>query len=217
MDFEEIHLETRRRARIISSQRLEAQAPQQPLCYVLHGYGQLASEVLNGMSRVVDDRRLFIAPEGLSRFYLDEHRRVGASWMTREDRLLEMEDQIDYLNRVHRHVIDEREVLPQTTTVLGFSQGVATATRWLARGEIEARRLVLWGASIPPEFLESGAPSALRSVSIATVVGSRDHLFPEEARENQSQWLEREGLDYEELSFEGGHRFDDDTLTRLFP
>src|SRR2546425_5855384 len=57
---------------------------------VCHGYGQLASRFLERFRPIAAERRCIVAPEGLSRFYLTEspaERRVGASWMTREDRL----------------------------------------------------------------------------------------------------------------------------------
>src|SRR2546425_1041706 len=63
------------------------------LWFVCHGYGQLAGRFLRHFEPLDDGSRVIIAPEGLSRFYLSEspaERRVGASWMTREDRLVEM-------------------------------------------------------------------------------------------------------------------------------
>ena len=62
---------------------------------VCHGYGQLASRFLEKLRALDDGTRYLVAPEGLSRFYLSEspaERRVGASWMTREDRLAEIAD-----------------------------------------------------------------------------------------------------------------------------
>jgi hypothetical protein len=55
--------------------------------FVLHGYGQLAERFLTECGALDDGTRLIVAPEALSRFYVDRaHRVVGASWMTREDR-----------------------------------------------------------------------------------------------------------------------------------
>ena len=59
---------------------------------LLHGYGQLARFFLNKFEGL-EDGLLIAAPEGLSRFYLDaQHQRVGATWMTREDREHEIGD-----------------------------------------------------------------------------------------------------------------------------
>src|SRR6266704_6639708 len=68
--------------------------------FACHGYGQLAGRFLEKLRVLDDGTRYLVAPEGLSRFYLSESataRRVGASWMTREDRLVEIEDYVRYL------------------------------------------------------------------------------------------------------------------------
>lgn len=50
----------------------------QDVWFACHGYGELASSFIRGLS-VLDHRtRLIVAPEALSRFYLDApHRNVG--------------------------------------------------------------------------------------------------------------------------------------------
>src|SRR5258708_36142348 len=75
--------------------------------FVCHGYGQLAARFLEKL-RVLDDRRRYlVAPEGLSRFYLSEsatERRVGATWMTRQDRLAQLDDYLRYLDALYTDV-----------------------------------------------------------------------------------------------------------------
>src|SRR5437868_12076424 len=73
------------------------------LWFVGHGYGQLASRFLERFRGIDVEGRCIVAPEGLSRFYLTDtptERRVGASWMTREDRLHEIDD---YVRRSEEH------------------------------------------------------------------------------------------------------------------
>ena len=86
------------------------------LWIVAHGYAQLARRFVKWFSPLDDGTRLIVAPEGLSRFYLDpvaERRaqaepRVGATWMTREDREAEIADYVSYLehlaSEVRRHL-----------------------------------------------------------------------------------------------------------------
>ncbi|MEZ4758913.1 MAG: hypothetical protein R2810_03875 [Flavobacteriales bacterium] len=74
---------------------------------VLHGFGQLARFFLNKFEGL-EEGLLIAAPEGLSRFYLDEqHQRVGATWMTREDREHEIGDQLSYLDALAASLLDE--------------------------------------------------------------------------------------------------------------
>src|SRR5207237_10690301 len=116
--------------------------------------------------RLLDDgRRHLVAPEGLSRFYVGEgatERRVGASWMTREDRLAEIEDYVRYLDAVYDDVFGRLDRARVTVHALGFSQGAATVSRWTAMGTSRIDRVLLWGGELPPDLELAGAHVAGR-------------------------------------------------------
>ncbi len=60
---------------------------------LFHGYGQSASYFLMNFKDFEPENSLLIAPEGLSKFYLKGvDGRVGASWMTKENREAEIQD-----------------------------------------------------------------------------------------------------------------------------
>lgn len=186
---------------------------------VLHGYSQLAAEAAEGVGVLDDGTRLVVAPEGLSRFYdapsLGSHRdaRVGASWMTREDRLEEIADQAEWLQRAYEHAVG---FVARFTPfiILGFSQGATAAARWVASGRVKPAQLIIWGAALPPE-LDLGLASPLRAVRTSVVLGSRDRWVKPEQVAAERARLDAAGFPYRFVSFEGGHRFDDDTLRRL--
>src|SRR5207247_6761190 len=93
--------------------------------FACHGYGQLAGRFLEKLRVLDDGTRYLVAPEGLSRFYLSEHpteRRVGASWMTREGRLAEIEDYVRYLDALYADVCDVLEPDPVTGHALAYPQ-----------------------------------------------------------------------------------------------
>src|SRR5256885_9007877 len=116
--------------------------------FACHGYGQLAARFLEKLRVLDDGRRCLVAPEGLSRFYLSERpaeRRVGASWMTREDRLAEIDDYVRYLDAVYADVFASRDRAQVSVHALGYSQGAATVSRWVAMGQAQVDRLTLWG------------------------------------------------------------------------
>ncbi|MHC2990275.1 phospholipase/carboxylesterase, partial [Pontibacter sp. HJ8] len=122
------------------------------LWIVCHGYGQLARYFLRHFAVLDDGATMVVAPEGLSRFYLDGFSgRVGATWMTKEDRLSEIDDQATYLNLLLQELLSQ---IPADVrvTVLGFSQGGATVSRWLASGNVPVHRLILWAASFPEDI-----------------------------------------------------------------
>jgi predicted esterase len=189
--------------------------------FVLHGYGQLAARFLQHFEVLDDGRRLIVAPEALSRFYLDSpatthtHSPVGASWMTREDRLSEIDDYIEFLDALADQV--RRDVggrLPRVVT-LGFSQGVATACRWMVRGQTRTNRLVLWGGPLPHDLDLDAHAAALRTMDLVLVCGDEDALVAPAAIAEQNERLARSSIPVRTVSFAGGHRMDADVLTTI--
>lgn len=179
--------------------------------FLCHGYGQLASDFLVSARALAGPNKLLVAPEALSRFYLDEHRKVGASWMTREDRLNEIADYVRYLDRVHDQIVSVTNGSNPRLGVLGFSQGVATAARWAVRGRAAIDHAVFWGAAIPPEL----SLEELGGVRMTLVGGSRDPFYGEEVWSDERRRLTEARVAFEELHFQGGHRLDDETLEKL--
>ena len=219
-DVVQHRIEVRRRARYFTLGQPSLAIRE--LWIVCHGYGQLAQRFLRGFTALDDGSRLVVAPEALNRFYLPDasgsmfhqQAKVGATWMTREDRLAEIDDYVDYLDAVHRDVVRE---LGRTVSlnVLGFSQGTATVTRWLARGESRAEHLVLWGGTLPDEVDLAAAQAAGKWARLSMVVGLRDEFATPELIESQEQRLRGAGVRHELVRFDGGHAMDADTLRRL--
>lgn len=179
--------------------------------FLCHGYGQLASDFLESARALGGSDTLLVAPEALSRFYLDEHRKVGASWMTREDRLNEIEDYIRYLDLVHEQVLSIASDAGPRLGLLGFSQGVATAARWAVRGRASLDHVVFWGATLPPEL----SLGELGRTRVTLAGGSRDEFYGEDVRADERRRLQDADVAFDELRFEGGHRLDDRTLETL--
>lgn len=163
---------------------------------------------------------MIVAPEALSRFYVevsgkthaDTH--VGASWMTREDRLSDIEDNVEYLDALHAHIATLLEGASPTFTVLGFSQGVATVSRWLERTTVRADRALFWGGIIPADIDLAAAP-ALRAARITVVACTADEHATPEMLASQNARLTASGIAYEHVSFNGSHRIDREVLGRV--
>lgn len=174
---------------------------------LLHGYGQLARDMLSACEVLANPTRLLVAPEGLSRFYGKGFSETpGASWMTREAREDEIADYIRYLNAVVDTVCPH---LP--LTVLGFSQGAATASRWAALGSRKPDRLICWAGDVAHDI--SG--DRLEDVELTLVYGTRDRLLNSDRREALLERVRAMGLAFKTESFEGGHRLDRGTLARV--
>lgn len=176
---------------------------------VLHGYGQLAADFVREFECIRAGRRI-IAPEGLSRFYGPRGRDIGASWMTREDRLAEIRDYVDFLDTVVNHIGCQ----PSAVTVLGFSQGGHTACRWVAR-QSAVRRLVLWGSSLPDDLEVAGFRSALHGSDVYVVAGKDDRHVSDEDLERDVRRLTEMKLAARPIRFDGKHEIRADVVEKI--
>ena len=148
------------------------------LWFVCHGYGQLANYFLRKFEILADDKTLIIAPEALSRFYLEGNGgKAGASWMTKEARLDEIEDYLSYLNAVFEQVTVGNDPSRFKINVLGFSQGVATASRWVTSGAVRADKLILYAGLLPDDLDQEKAQVLLNNLQLSLVFGTDDELI----------------------------------------
>ncbi|RIJ33504.1 alpha/beta hydrolase [Pontibacter oryzae] len=182
------------------------------LWIVCHGYGQLARYFLRHFSVLDNGHTLVVAPEALSRFYLDGFSgRVGATWMTKEDRLSEIEDQAAYLNLLLKEQLAQ---LPENVriTVLGFSQGGATVSRWLATQQVPVHRLILWAASFPEDIDFATGKAAFTNLPVAMVYGTEDEFITPETLQRKQQLMQELGIAPQVYTFEGSHTLHPETL-----
>lgn len=191
------------------------------LWLVCHGYRQLARRFLRRFEGIGSDRRHIVAPEALSRFYVDSkggrhgpEARVGATWMTREDREHEITDYITYLDRVARRFVTGLGA-PPALTGFGFSQGVHTATRWAMLGSTPVQRLILWGAYVPPDLDLARVAERWRSTRVIQVHGDVDPSRSDDLARQQAERLAKAGLEIEHRSHSGGHEIDAELLAEL--
>lgn len=187
----------------------------QNLWIVCHGYGQLARYFLRHFAVLDDGATVIVAPEGLSRFYLDGFSgRIGATWMTKEDRLSEIEDQAAYLNLLLQELLKQ---LPANVKVniLGFSQGGATVCRWLASENVPCHRLVLWAASFPEDIDFEAGKSVFKNLPVDVVYGTKDEFITPESLNRQQQLMYRLGISPQVHTFDGGHTIQPETLVKL--
>ena len=185
-----------------------------------HGYGQLAAEFLADCASLRAAGRAIVAPEALSRFYLEggfhgPDSKVGATWMTREDRLAEIEDYVAYLDALHDEVFAQVDRKAAKLTVLGFSQGTATVSRWVAAGRVKPDRVILWGGLLPPDLDLDAARGALALPELVLVAGRRDRFVDEEKLSAQVAALERVGITARTVRYPGGHRLKAEILAEL--
>ncbi len=187
------------------------------LWLLLHGHAMLAERFLELMAPLAGPGTLLVAPEALSRFYLgtrlngQHDPQIGATWMTREDRDAEVADAIDYLDGLMR-VVRPPRYPPVPVGVLGFSQGVAVACRWVARGTTRPAALVLWGAPPPGDVEPATLAEGLAGAPVRLVAGSTDPILPEAISNAARERLTGAGIAVTLEQFAGGHVLHSATL-----
>jgi dienelactone hydrolase len=140
--------------------------------------------------------------------------RVGATWMTREDRLSEIADYVAYLDALARHVFRRVERGATTLRVLGFSQGGATATRWIAQGTTRADELILWGCHLPPDLDLAAAPG-LGATPVRLVWGEGDPYYDAARVEADRARLAGAGIPCRLTTYHGGHHISRGVLAAI--
>jgi predicted esterase len=211
--MDQFELEFDFKARYYRLGKLDASTRQ--LWFVVHGYGQLAQFFIQKFKGLEEAGICVVAPEGLSRFYLDGDRgRVGATWMTKENRLMDIENYIAFLNEVYRKETISHSPLPPVT-VLGFSQGAATATRWLMDGKIQVNRLILWAGLFPSDMDFEKGNKILRRMEVVEVYGKGDPFITEESLQLMKELNKKLGLEPSLIEFEGKHELDNSVLLKF--
>lgn len=178
----------------------------------LHGYGQLPEFFIRKLQFLAAQGWAVIAPEGLHRFYVQGTAgRVGASWMTKEDRESDIRDYVIFLDALtaHLNLRDARPVL------LGFSQGVATASRWVAEGNQDFSKLILWSGVFPPDFNWNQGGTKLKTMPVEVALGDNDPFFKEALLQDTASVLDQMGVNYRLHRFAGGHSIDEECLQAL--
>jgi predicted esterase len=216
----ESHLQVSRTARYFTLGRKTPDV--KDVWFVCHGYGQLASDFANEFECIDEPGRLIVVPEALSRFYLPEgtgfhgpDAKIGATWMTREDRENEIVDYVGYLNALFERTLEGLDRENVRVTVVGFSQGGATASRWLANGKALANRLILWGSTLASDANMQDASALFHKIQLTIVYGKRDQFADEKLIAGYEEKLKKYDIPFDFVTFEGGHRMDRETLRKL--
>lgn len=203
----ENHIKVERTARYFTLGELNKQT--KSIWIVVHGYGELAGVFIKQFSQLAEAGHFVVAPEALSRFYWKGFGgKPVANWMTSEDRENEIADYVAYLDKLYKS-------LPQNLplNVLGFSQGVATASRWVAQKKVTCQKLVFCSGEIGRELIgQSEVVEHFNQQNILYTSGDEDPFYSVEQVERLMTVYKNWGLKFETQLFKGGHKVNVNTL-----
>ena len=181
---------------------------------VFHGIGYLSRYFSTFFDSLPEKDNYIIIPQAPSKYYLkNEYKHVGASWLTKENTEVETNNVLQYID-----TIMAQEELPTSANliVLGYSQGVSIATRWIATRKINCKHLVLYAGSIPKELTKNHFLHLTEETKLTIIVGNNDHLIPAEKLQSELSFaqsiFERE---IEVITFDGGHEVQKSIINNL--
>ncbi|WP_291720404.1 alpha/beta hydrolase [Bernardetia sp.] len=178
---------------------------------VFHGYGQLAEFFIKKFETLDTDKHYIIAPQGLSTAYLEKFTgRVGANWMTKHERELDIENNLNYLETLVRSELKDISTHAKKIIVLGFSQGAATASRWIAHTDYEINRFLVWGGMIAHD-IEPIFYQKMKN-KIALFYGDKDEFINEEKLKTGLEVLKEVEISPQLIPYRGTHKIYEEVL-----
>lgn len=170
--------------------------------FVCHGMGYLSRFFIRYFKGLNPAENYIIAPQAQSKYYLtNAYKHIGASWLTREHTPEEIENIMRYFDAVF-----EKEQLSkaQNLIVLGYSQGVSVAMRYLAKRKIQCSQLILHSGGIPKELTRDDFKFFNGEVKL--IYGTKDEYL-NDARMTQETTIANTLFpnNLTSIPFDGGH------------
>ena len=181
---------------------------------VFHGMGYLSRYFIKYFSDLNPEENFVIAPQAPSKYYQGKNfKHVGASWLTRENTFVETKNVLAYVDEVFKA---EKCHLAPNFIVLGYSQGVSIATRWLSSRKIQCDHLILHSGGIPTELTHKDFSYLNKSTRVTYIYGDKDQYITEARKTEET--LKGKNLFGNKLSievFEGTHEVNTSFLSKV--
>lgn len=177
-----------------------------------HGIAYLSRYFIKYFEVLDADKNFVIAPQAPAKYYQTRaFKYVGASWLTRENKAIEIENVLNYLDAVY----EKEKLQDKKVILLGYSQGVSMVMRWLQKRNIKCERLILHSGSIPDEFT---AEDFVNNVKTKThlVYGNADQYIHSEKLQKQIDMAHKLFPDDLEIhEFNGKHEVSQEVLKEI--
>ncbi len=144
--------------------------------FVCHGMGYLSRYFIRYFKGLDANENYIIAPQAQSKYYIPpKFKHVGSSWLTKENTLKETENVMRNYDAIF-----EAENIPEATNliVLGYSQGVSVAMRYIAKRKLQCSQLILHSGGIPKEL--ASEDFLFLEAKISMIYGTQDEYLNDE-------------------------------------
>ncbi|MEM6765470.1 MAG: hypothetical protein AAF824_13665 [Bacteroidota bacterium] len=181
-----------------------------------HGYGQLAKHFIKRFDVFSPETHFVIAPQGPSMLYMKNYSVVGASWLTRENREVGIQNYLDYIDTIWEQYAPSIQLGKVKIHALGFSQGVATISRWVVHKHLPVNQLIFWAARYPNEWKRDNIQFLADKTEFVFVGGTEDEFLTDKlVQEEIERFREELGITPKVVRFEGGHIVSREVLASL--
>ncbi|WP_028871203.1 alpha/beta hydrolase [Psychroserpens burtonensis] len=180
--------------------------------FVCHGMGYLSKYFLKYFKDLNPIENYIIAPQAQSKYYITpKFKHVGASWLTRENTKMETNNIIAYFDSIFKH---EQITQDKNLIILGYSQGVSVAMRYIAKRQLQCSQLVLLSGGIPKELKKEDFRFFKGKTKL--IYGINDEYLQEERMTQEQQKAEMLfGNKLEIIPFEGVHEVNTEIINQL--
>ncbi len=182
---------------------------------VCHGFGYLSRYFIKHFEELNTDENYIIAPQASSKYYQGKNfRRVGASWLTKENTQKEIENVLRNLDSIF-----DAENIPEDKNliILGFSQGVSVSTRWVASRKLKCNALVIFSGGIPNELTKENFKFLVENkTSVYHFIGNNDEYLNEDRKQLELKKINSLfGNNATIETFEGTHELKKEMLLKI--
>ena len=157
------------------------------ICF--HGLGYLATYFKRYFEGLDPQENYVIILQAPSKSYIGKgFKHVGACWLTKIDTTQEMNNNLNYIHEVLKteNLIGDPRVL-----LMGYSQGVSIATRFLKSYHYKIKALIMHSGSIPAELDASDGKHFRDTCSrFIHIAGTLDEYSNEEVIKRESKKIE---------------------------
>jgi predicted esterase len=182
--------------------------------FVCHGMGYLSRYFINYFKELNPEENYIIAPQAQSKYYIaPKFKHVGGSWLTKENTIKETENVMQYFDAVLK-----AEQLPKDINfiVLGYSQGVSVAMRYVVKRQLNCNQLVLMSGGIPNELVSKDFDFLKGKTKVLLIYGTQDEYMNEKLMVYEKQRIhELFGIKVDIIPFEGKHEVNTAIINNL--
>ncbi|MCA1764394.1 MAG: hypothetical protein LC664_15580, partial [Flavobacteriales bacterium] len=127
----------------------------------------------------------------------------------------DIDDYVAYIDLVYERVIQPHRTEDQKLIAFGFSQGVATVSRWIALGRVSPEIAVFWGGSFPPDLKPTAAKRWFNPIDTYCCIGDKDEYITADRVNDAKLHFKALGINAKWISYQGTHRIPKGEFSRI--